>query len=247
MHLEEFAEGNSFFHKLDPRVKFLSFMPYITIIAVHNSLKIAFLALFISIIFIIIAKLKAKIVLHRIGVVNIFTLFLWLFIPFTKKGNAIFNIGTLIVYKESIYYVSLITLKTNAIVLATISILGTSDIFSLAHGLIHLKIPKKLIHLFFFFYRYISVLHEEYIRLRRAMIVRCFSPKTNLHTYKSIAYLIGMLLVKSYERSQRIYQAMLCRGYNGNFPIYRHFKTHKKDFVFMIIIYFITGVFLYFK
>ncbi len=99
------------------------------------------------------------------------------------------------------------------------------------HGLRHLHVPDKLVHTFFFCYRYISVIHEEYTRLRHAMRVRCFRPRTSLHTYRSYAYLVGMLLIKSYERSVRIYQAMLCRGFRGEYPTFHHFHLHGRDLV----------------
>ncbi len=124
--------------------------------------------------------------------------------------------------------------------IATIAILGTSEVFSLAHALVHLKVPLKLVYLFFFFYRYISVMHEEYSRLKKALAVRAFKPKTNLHTYKTYAYLVGMLIVSSFDRSQRIYNAMLCRGFKGKFPIVSHFNLRRKDVVFGFMMFIIT-------
>lgn len=240
MHLEEFAEGNSFLHRLDPRVKFINIIPYITVVAFMQGLKGPILALFVSSTLIAMSKISLKKLIGRIAVVNSFILILWIFIPFSYPGETIFQIGPFSATSEGLLYTLSITLKANAIVLATIAILGTSEVFSLAHALIHLKIPNKLVQLFFFFYRYISVLHEEYTRLRNAMLVRCFRPKTNLHTYKTFAYLVGMLLVKSYDRSQRVYNAMLCRGFTGKFPIICHFELKKSDIFFGLFICVIT-------
>ena len=232
MHLEEFAEGDSFFHRLDPRVKFITTIPYIFVIAVMKGINGPLLALIISLFMIAVSRVSLKKLMGRLMVVNIFILVLWIFLPFSSPGEAVFHIGSLSATREGFLYVLSITLKANAIVLATIAILGTSEVFSLAHALVHLRVPEKLVHLFFFFYRYISVLHEEYTRLKNAMLIRCFSPKTNVHTYKTYAYLVGMLIVKSYDRSQKIYDAMLCRGYTGRFPIISHFTLKKTDLSF---------------
>ena len=78
-------------------------------------------------------------------------------------------------------------------------------------------------------------MHEEYSRLRNAVIIRCFKAGTNIHTYRTYAYLVGMLIVRSYERSQRIYQAMLCRGFKGRFPVISHFRLRKGDVVFGLL------------
>lgn len=239
MHLEEFAEGNSLLHKLDPRVKFITAIPYIFLIAVMNGLKGPLLALMVSAVMIFISRINFRKLVGRLIVVNTFIFILWIFVPFSYPGEIVYSIGSLKVSQEGLLCVLSITFKANAIVLATIAILGTSEVFSLAHALVHLKIPHKLVHLFFFFYRYISVLHEEYMRLKRAMHIRAFRAKTNIHTYKTYAYLVGMLIVRSYDRSQRIYKAMLCRGFNGNFPIISHFNLKTRDIYFSIIMMFI--------
>jgi len=245
MHLEEFAEGKSFLHRLDPRVKFVTFIPFVMVVAAAHGLKVPLTALIVSISMIIVAGLDLRKLRTRLAAVNIFVLMLWVFIPLSYPGEEILGIGPFSVSRSGILYVLSITMKTNAIVLATIAILGTSEVFSLAHAIVHLKAPKKLVHLFFFFYRYISVLHEEYSRLKRAMIIRSFRPGTNMHTYKSYAYLVGMLIVSSYERSQRIYNAMLCRGFTGKFPVIDHFRLRKGDFAFGVLMNAVTLLLIY--
>lgn len=247
MHLEEFAEGDSFFHKLDPRAKLLVFFPFVFLVAFSQNIEQVLVGLFISILMSFIAKLNPNRLFSRLIVVNIPIFVLWFFLPFSYSGKTILEIGRFSVTEEGLKYTILITIKANTIVLSTISLIGTSEIFSLAHAFIHLKVPSKIVHLFFFFYRYISVIHEEYESLKRAMIVRCFKPRTNIHTYRSIANLIGMLLVKSYDRSQRIYKAMLCRGFKGRFFVIDHFRIRKEDIAFVIIMLFVIIFLILFK
>lgn len=246
MHLEEFAEGTSVFHRLDPRVKFIAFMPYVLVIAVMEGVKYPAIALLISACMIIMTRIDMKKLFNRLVAVNIFILLLWLFLPFSYPGHEAFHIGPLTATREGLLFSVTVALKANAIVLATIAILGTSEVFSLAHALVHLKVPNKLVYLFFFFYRYISVLHDEYTKLQRAIHVRAFSPGTNMHTYKTYAYLVGMLIVRSYDHSQRIYQAMLCRGFTGRFPIIIHFHMHTRDYLFSICMFCITILMIWF-
>ncbi|MCX8030309.1 MAG: cobalt ECF transporter T component CbiQ [Thermodesulfovibrionales bacterium] len=253
MHLEEFAEGNSLFHRLDPRVKSLTVFFSAFIIVFMNTLEGLSFALFVSIILVFLAKLDLKKLSKRLLAVNVFIFFLWLFLPFSADGVTLFKVGNIEATKEGFLQALLITLKANTLVLLTIVMLGTSEVFSLAHALIHLKIPKKLVLLFFFFYRYIYVMHDEYLKIRRAISLRCFQPKTDFHTYKTYAYLVGMLIIRSFERSQRIYKAMLCRGFKNDFPILYHFDLSIKDvtvglfvvfvFLFSLIIFDNTLVF----
>ena len=82
----------------------------------------------------------------------------------------------------------------------------------LGHALGHLHVPRKLAHLLLFTVRYLDVLDREYRRLRAAMKVRSFRPRMSLHTYRAYGYLVGMLLVRSFDRSERMLAAMKCRG-----------------------------------
>jgi len=242
MHLEEFAEGKSFIHSLDPRIKLISLFPFIVIVAIARGLTVPSISLMASAILISFARLHMRPLLERLLAVNLFILFLWLILPFSVEGRSIFTIGPLTATSEGISYALTITLKANAIVLATIALVATIPIFRLVHALRHLKVPEKLVSLFFFCYRYISVLHEDYSALHNAMKMRAFKPATNVHTYRSYAYLVGVLVLKSYEHSEKVYQAMLCRGFRGKFPLLDHF-THitRKDFIFFVSMIFVAA------
>ena len=232
MHLEEFAEGNTLLHRLDPRVKFVTAVPFIGLTAVEPRFAGLVVSLGMGAVLALWARLDARKLLVRLLVVNAFVVMIWLFLPFSVPGREAVSLGPFTATEEGIRSSLAITLKTTAIVLLTIAVFGTSEVFSLAHALVHLKVPRKLVHLFFFFYRYLSVLHAEYTRLRTAMKLRGFRPASGMHTYRTYAYLVGMLLVRSYERSERIYEAMLCRGFHGHFPVISHFHLHGEDMLF---------------
>ena len=73
------------------------------------------------------------------------------------------------------------------------------------------------------------------------MRIRCFTPRTNLHTYRSMAYLIGMPPGAKFRPFGRIYQAMLCRGYRGRFWLLDHFTLRFGDAFFLVLM---TGLIL---
>ena len=56
-----------------------------------------------------------------------------------------------------------------------------------------------------------------------------FEPSTSLRTYKTFANLVAMLLLKSYDRAERVYDAMLCRGFKGRYYVLDHFHLTGKD------------------
>ena len=110
-------------------------------------------------------------------------------------------------------------------------------IASLGNGLHRIHVPDKMVFLLLMSYRYISVIEEEYKRLLRAAKFRGFQPGTNLHSYKTFAYLAGMLFVRASVRAQRVYQAMLCRGFNQKFHTLDVYPSNRLNLRFLICIF----------
>ncbi|MGD9241015.1 MAG: energy-coupling factor transporter transmembrane component T, partial [Desulfobacterales bacterium] len=82
---------------------------------------------------------------------------------------------------------------------------------------------------------YIFVIEHEYLRLMRAAKIRGFRPGTNVNTYRTFAYIIGMLFVRSAARAERVHQAMLCRGFKGKFYSLQEFQIGSASWAFAII------------
>jgi cobalt/nickel transport system permease protein len=232
---EQFSSGESFIHRLDPRIKIVVAIPFSVVVAVSSSFLALLPALALSLILIVLTDLPARKVFHRLLLVNGLILFLWLLLPFTFRGEPLFHIGPLVGSKEGVLYASQITVKCNTILLAMIALVATIPIFTLGHAMRRLHFPDKIVHLFLFTYRYIHVIFLEYQRLVNAMRIRGFAPHTNLHTYRSYAYLVGMLLVKSYDRAERVYKAMLCRGFTGKYYTLSQFSVKRVDIVYLAL------------
>jgi cobalt/nickel transport system permease protein len=132
-------------------------------------------------------------------------------------GESWLQLGPFSASREGVLQATAILLRANAIVLALLVLVGTLEPVVLGHALAQLRVPDKLVHLFLFTVRYLGVLHDEYRRLRQAMRTRGFVARSNAHSWRSLGWLVGMLLVRSLERSQRIIEAMKCRGFNGRF------------------------------
>ena len=246
MDIEEFTQGDSFLHRLDPRVKIIVAISFSIVVATTDLYSIPLAAFFLPAVVIIAARLDLKRVGWRLLIVNGFILFLWFFLPFTYPGQTLFSFGPFKASEEGIEYVLLITLKSNAIILACIAFLATTPVLKLIHALNRLYLPEKLVHLFFFCYRYIHVIHLEYHKLDHALKIRCFKPKTDFHTYRTYAYLVGILLLRSYDRSNRIYNAMRCRGFKEKYWVLDHLYLKQSDiYLGCIMFFYIIGLILF--
>ncbi|MCS7280891.1 MAG: cobalt ECF transporter T component CbiQ [Desulfobacterota bacterium] len=232
MHLEVFSEGDSFLHRMDPKVKIIVFSVFSILCAKSEGDATQLTYLIYASFLLFLAKIKFRLLITRLIGANLFLALVWIFFPLTYGGEKYLSFGPFLLSYEGIHKALSITFKCNAIVLATIGLLSTSSLFMLAHAMLKFKVPSKLVTLFFLFYRYLTVIHEEYSNVKRAVMCRGFVPKTNLLTYKTYAYMIGGMLHKSYERAEEIYKAMLCRGFKGNFPFSEDLPTKKNDVVF---------------
>ena len=231
MRLTEFSHGDSFIHLMDPRSKIVTTVIFSVFVAVNNSLQVCALALIFPLAMLGLGRISFSKTLRRLAAINSFLVILWLLLPFSYPGDPLFAIGSWTATRQGALMALMITLKSNAIVLTMMALLGSSSIFSLAHALTHLGVPEKIALLFFFSYRYIHVINTEFETLSRAMKIRSFRPNMNIHTYRSYAYLVGMLLVKSFDRSNRIMAAMKCRGFKGKFYILHHYQMKRMDFL----------------
>lgn len=231
MKIEEFSLGNSWIHRLDPRVKIVAASIFSVVVAVHNSVVAGGLGLMFAVLLTLAARIPIRRLLARIAVVNGFIVFLWVLLPFTSGGSVVYSVGPVDVYREGLATSFLITLKSNAIMVALVALLGTSPLFALIQGLGRLGMPDKLVHMLFFSTRYIHVIHEEYHRLGRAAKIRGFKAKTSMHTYRTYAYFVAMLLIRSFDRSGRVLDAMKCRGFKGHFFALDQYEMKKSDYV----------------
>ncbi len=215
---EPFARGNSPLHHLDPRVKLAAAAAYAVVVALLGDLRVLGAALAISGGLVVLARLDGPRFLRRLLAANVFIVFLWIFLPWSVPGRALWSLGPLAVTAEGVRLSLLISMKCNAILAAMTALLATSPLHDLAGAMGRLGAPKKLLVVFYLCLRYLHIIHDESLRLRQAAAVRGFVPRTSLRAYRTYANFLGSLLVRSDERATRVYSAMLCRGFGGSFP-----------------------------
>jgi len=188
-----------------------------------------------SLFLVCLARLNPQEVGKRLAVVFGFLLLIWAVLPLTFEGEALYRVGPLVMTRPGVILSAQITLKSITILLVFMALFATMTIATLGHTLNRLRLSGKLIHLFLMTYRYIFVIEEEYRRLRTAIKIRGFRPGTNMHSYRTYAYLIGMLFVRASVRAERVHQAMLCRGFKGRFYTLDEFSPAVQNRFFSLL------------
>lgn len=233
---EPFSTGDSYLHRADPRAKVAVAFTFALCIAPVRTLPVAACALAVAALLTASARLDARRFFRRLLLVNVFIAFLWMFLPFSTPGTAMWHMGPLAATVEGVSEAALVTLKSNAIVLALISLAATSGITETGHALAALGVPRKLSLLLLFTWRYLHVIEQEYHRLFTAARIRGFVPSTGMDTYRTYANLAGMVLVRSWDRSQRVQQAMRLRGFDGRFHRLYDFRSAPCDRVCAMVL-----------
>lgn len=228
---EPFAHGASLVHHFDPRVRLgTAILSSITVALLHTPLA-ATLALVLGACVLALSQPPWPVLWRRMAMVNVFVVFLWLIVPLTMPGPAAWTVGRISFSQAGLELTTLITLKANAIVCIFLALIATMNFPTMGHALRQLRVPAKVVFLFLFAYRYVHVIAAEWQRLRTSARLRGFVPGTNPRTYAVIGNLVGMVLVNSFDRSQRVYQAMILRGFSGKFTTLARFRATTRDTV----------------
>jgi cobalt/nickel transport system permease protein len=110
----------------------------------------------------------------------------------------------------------------------------------LIHAFEHLRVPAILTTIIAFLYRYLFVLSDEVIRLLRARQSRSAAAAGQrsgggvLWRARVSGNMAGQLFLRSYERSDRIYNAMLARGYAGQLLTLNPHELHGRDWAYAV-------------
>lgn len=97
---------------------------------------------------------------------------------------------------------------------ALVALVSTTPFPMLLRGLEALGFPKVLVQVLAFMYRYVFVILDEAMRMKRAWESRGGGAKW-WASFKAMAQIVGVLFIRSYERAERVYQAMCSRGFDG--------------------------------
>jgi cobalt/nickel transport system permease protein len=221
--LDHHSGTESPIHRLDARAKIIVFITFI-LVGVSSpptslplfgllALSLIGIALFARLPLAHLAK-KVLVILPFISVVAIS-------IPFMKKdaigGGYNLGLGELSVSRSSLWIFWNVVIKSCLGVFSIILLSSTTSFPQLIRGMERLGSPKIFTMLASFMYRYSFILVDEIYRIKRARDSRCFGGRWFWQS-KVVGHMVGTLFLRSYHRGERVYLAMLSRGYSGTMP-----------------------------
>ncbi|MEV6305932.1 cobalt ECF transporter T component CbiQ [Actinoplanes sp. NPDC051861] len=217
-------------HRLPPEVKIVSAVLFtIVVVATPRTEFLAFggYALLLAVVAAI-ARVPAGWLAKRATIELPFVL-LAVALPFAGHGERVMWMG-LSLSVDGLYGAWNIFAKGTLGVLASLLLAATTTMRDLILGLDRLRCPQVFTQIATFMLRYIDVLADDARRMRIARISRGYDPRF-LWQAKAFAVGVGALFLRSYERGERVYLAMLSRGYTGRLPASERGPAPARDWV----------------
>lgn len=220
--IDELGDKYTMIHKIDSSIKII-----VTIIYVIKVLSIKQF-----IISDITSIVLYPLILFKFGKVPVkFILKKVLFILPLILGLSVINLIIDFSYSE-IYFSVLLLFKCIFTLVGALLLIVTTGINNLAFGLKKLKIPNILIMQILMLHRYIILMMEECYRVKSAYELRTLGEKSM--TMKDYGRIIGQMLLKTIDRSEKVYEAMKLRGFDGDLYINSNKKVGCIDFLYLI-------------
>ncbi len=212
-----YVHGHSPVHRLAPEAKLVAQLLFVlAVVATPREVFPAFGAYAVLVLAVVaLARLPAGFVAKRLLLEVPFLLFAVL-MPFVARGERVDVLG-LSLSVEGLWGAWNILAKATLGLAASIVVAATTTMPELLRGLERLRMPRALTSTLSFMVRYADVVADEMRRMRIARDSRAHDPRW-LWQARAVAAAAGALFIRAYERGERVYLAMLSRGYAGAMP-----------------------------
>jgi len=212
--LDDMARQKSYIHRLHPLTKLSATLAYLIIVVSFNRYEVIglFPLSLYPIILLTLADIPAKFILKRLLFIEPFIIGIGILNPLLD--HHIINVAGFTLSRGWVTFIS-IFIKSGLTITAAILLVATTGMDKLAYALRTLKIPRLFVLQLMLTYRYISVLMEELSQILTAYSLR--APNQKGVSHKAWGSLVGQLILRTFDRAYRVYEAMRLRGFTGEY------------------------------
>lgn len=215
---ERYSDLDSPLHRWETQVKLISLFILLISIVIAVDISQALAGLIVSMLLVLISGLPLHHVLRFMKWPFLFLLPLLVILPITAGGESLFRYHILTVSRQGLQLGVLFMVRGIAAALLALIIVGTASFDMNINALRSLGMPGPLTQIFLFAYRYIFLFNDDLQTMRRSLASKGFEMRSSARSARILAMAVAMLLIRSYERSDDVFNAMLSRGYQGRLP-----------------------------
>ena len=214
--LDRYAYLDSPIHRWHQGYKLVGLLSLIFAFAFVQNIWLLPVMIFATCVLFTLSKIPVSFLIKRLRYPSWFILAVIIFLPFISGQTVVLQLGYLTVKSEGCWQALLISVRFFCILTVSLVLFGTAPFLSSIKAMRSLGLPRVIVDMSLLSYRYLEELNDTLTTMQRAMKLRGFKPKgftrRNLQVF---AQLTGSILIRSYDRSLRIYQAMILRGYGS--------------------------------
>ncbi len=235
--LDAYAHLESPIHSWNARLKLIGLFLLAVAFSLVQQLALLPVILLIALVLFSVSRLPFSYLIGRLKYPGFFLLSLAVLLPLIAGETVLVQVGPVAIKQEGILQAVVIGTRFVSIITVMVVLFGSMPFLTVAHTLQSLGLPDILIDMLLLTYRYIFEAAEDLTRMQRAMRLRGFQgSKLNRHTVNHLSSLIGGLLVRSYDRADRIYNAMRLRGYGAGIPTRVVMRVTNTDVVYFALV-----------
>jgi cobalt/nickel transport system permease protein len=227
---ELYARGVSPLHDWDARWKAVTLALVVGVLVTLGSVGAALAGVFLGFGLLALGRLPAGLVLRRLLVAQALLLPCVVILPFTVPGEAQ-AWGPVVVRREGVELALLLNLRALAVLTVGFAVVYSTPMVVLLRAVQALGFPRRMVEITLMTYRYLFTLGWELTRMRWALIVRGFRNRARFATYRALAQVLGVTLLRSLERTERVRQALYCRGFQGRLRTLHEFRSAPTDWL----------------
>ena len=220
-------------HRLDPRAKVIGLLG-LTVVAVTTPLSAWPVYVACALVLVAVAAAAGvgpRTVWSRAKFLIPLVLFVAVFLPFVRGGEQV-ELGPLSLSREGLAAFAAVSIKAALGTLSAILLGATTAFPSTLRALESLRVPRLFVLIAGFVYRYLFVVVEEVQRMRAALAARGYHPRSALHA-AAVGRVATALFLRTHARGERVYLAMLSRGYSGSVPALDTLRFRTADLLFV--------------
>ncbi len=230
--LDLLAAGDTALHRVDARAKLIVAVVFIVCVMSFGRHAVVPLLPFFAfpILMVAGAGLPAAYIVRKVALVLPFAIAVALPNPWFDR-EFIARIGGVALTGGWVSFASIL-LRSLLAAAAAVVLVATTGFPAICGALERMGMPRPLAVQLLFLYRYLTVLGEEAARMKAARELRGGGRSLSLRTFGTLA---GNLLLRTWDRAERIYMAMRARGFDGGFPGGRRASFGWRDGVFVVL------------
>lgn len=243
--LDRLSYQDTFVHRLDPRIKVVATILFlVTVVSFPKYEVVALIPFFLfPVLLMTIGEIPVRFILGKVLLVSPFALMIGIFNPLLDT-NIIAVVFGIPISAGFVSFLSIL-LKFVLTVSAALLLIASTSFPGVCYAFRRMGFPAIFVTQLMFLYRYIFVLTGEALRMIRAREMRSFGKRGM--EIRVFARLVGALLFRTIDRAERVYRAMLSRGFQGDIPTLKKHHISAVDVECLIATVAFLGIFRFFR